>query len=360
MADSLDGKAQTKKMKALNQRDTEDELPFIDLFDLAKPEYRLDRVQGPEPFPRPVPSSRSSSDPSLSQHPYSRKRDISPVATSKGPRKKSRVSKGHQSISTMDSSSDLPGQPTPPSQGEAVCQPSSNLTEESHFQPQESKYTNLRFELDMPIRSIKPNDNVEGRSEQSTSTSHSPLQLSKKEFAALPDDFKKLYAETHKTDANSKKREKEKNAEKKNAKKKKITQKGNVAEKESVEQEKEAGQLLWPGDTSAYPAESFVFQNPAGSHLRAQAVHIGLTKTYPLTARISVFAVRQEGSADIEFRIARDGSTPAEIRQGPPIKYDHIRHNDFFAGMKQAQAELWARQLLAQVPGINDAIVKWK
>ncbi|KAG4224410.1 hypothetical protein PC116_g27135 [Phytophthora cactorum] len=242
----------------------------------------------------------------------------------------------------MDSSSGLPGQQTPPSQGEAAGQPSSNPIDEPQTQRQESAYTELRFEVDISTQSTDTSDNLRDSTEQNASPSH-PRVHSGEEMEAMPDGFLQLYNEVKRLDAEKKQREKDK-----------------ISEEERIAEEKKAKEMEWPGDTSAYPAESLVFMNPPGSHLRAQAVHVGIPKGYPATMRISAFAVRQAGSADIEFRVARDGSSPAEIRQGATVDYKYIQLNTFFKGMKQSQADLWARQLLAQVPGLNDALVKWK
>ncbi|KAI1478672.1 hypothetical protein F4774DRAFT_426407 [Daldinia eschscholtzii] len=333
---------QGKKMAIPDSRDSDDG-QFIDLFELAKPEYRIERVVASRSHASPTPPLSSSHHPGLSEHSNSRKRNPPPVNTLNGPQKKPRVSKSRQPSSTMDSSSGLPGQQTPPSQGEAAGQLFSNPIDEPQTERQESAYTELRFEVDISTQPTDTSDNnFRNFTEQDASPSH-PRTLSGEETEAMPDGFQQLYNEVKRLDAEKKQREKDK-----------------ISEEERIAEEKKANEMEWPGDTSAYPAESLVFMSPPGSHLRAQAVHVGIPKGYPATARISAFAVRQVGSADIEFRVARDGSSPAEIRQGATVDYKYIQLNTFFKGMKQNQADLWARQLLAQVPGLNDALVKWK
>ncbi|KAF3067430.1 hypothetical protein GL218_08587 [Daldinia childiae] len=242
----------------------------------------------------------------------------------------------------MDSYSDLPIQEIMSLQEKEASQSSLCPVKKPQPNPQDCAYTELRFEVDNSAQPTNTPSNSEEINGGYKSVSGSP-NLTESEIASLPYGLGLIYAETCRLEAESKRHEEEMEAEK--------------ARLAAV---KKATEFRWPGDTSAYPAESFVFLNPPGSKLRAKAIHIGTPKNQPLASRISVYAVRQEGSADIEFRTAQDGSTPEEIRQGPLFDYKHIRLNDFFKGMKQNQADLWARQLLAQVPGINDAIVRWK
>ncbi|KAI0122408.1 hypothetical protein F4814DRAFT_408646 [Daldinia grandis] len=244
----------------------------------------------------------------------------------------------------MDSSSSLSTEGTLLFQEQEESQLSFNPNEDPmpQSQPQDSAYTELRFEVDGCTQSASEPNDVKQTSEENKSESD-PHALTEAEIASLPHGMALIYAETYRLDAESRRRKEEMEAEKARA-----------------AAARKANEIKWPGDTSEFPAESFVFFNPPGSHLRAQAIHIGTPKSHPLMARTSVYAVRQAGSADIEFRIARDGSTPEQIRQGPLTEYKRTRFNDFFKGMKEGQADLWARQLLAQVPGINDAIVKWK
>lgn len=248
----------------------------------------------------------------------------------------------------MNSSSDLPTQGAMSFQGQGASQSSLNPIKQPQPQPQpqDSAYTESRFEVANSTQSTSTLNNFGEIGGESKPVSGSHI-LTESEIPSLPYGLGLIYAETCRLRAESKRREEEMEAEK-------------AAEKARLAAAKKANEFRWPGDTSAYPAESFVFLNPPGSKLRAKAVHIGTPKSQPLASRVSVYAVRQEGSADIEFRMARDGSTPEEIRQGHSVDYKQIRLNDFFKGMKQNQADLWARQLLAQVPGINDSIVKWK
>ncbi|KAI1653454.1 hypothetical protein F4813DRAFT_393637 [Daldinia decipiens] len=346
MADSSDGKTRKDGMVALALHHSDD-ASSIDLLKHDEIDNPTDQAGTSTTQPFRVPALPSLGHPSLLQHPSSRKREHSRVDTLlKAPQKKPRHWKSRQPGSIMDSSSGLPTQDTQPSQGQEASQSPSDSIRKLQPQPDNSTYTELCFEVDSSTQSTSTSNDFEetGGENKPASGSH---MLTESEVASLPYGLGLIYAETCRLKAESKRRKEEMEAEQ-------------AAEKARLAAVKKANEFRWPGDTSAYTAESFVFLNPPGSELRAKAIHIGIPKSQPLTSRVSAYAVRQEGSADIEFRMARDGSTPEEIRQGPLVDYKQIRLNDFFKGMKQNQADLWARQLLAQVPGINDAIVKWK
>ncbi|KAI0849448.1 hypothetical protein F5Y00DRAFT_269430 [Daldinia vernicosa] len=345
MTNSSDGKIQEDGMVALAPHHSDD-ASSIDLLKLAQTDNPIGQAGTSSTLPITAPALPSLGYPSMSQHPSSGKRGPSPVDTLEGPQKKSRRWRSNQPGSIMDSSSGLPTQEALLLQEQGASQPPLNPIKQSKSQPQDSAYTEMCFEVDNSTRSISTANDFKEISGENKSVSDSGI-LTETEVASLPYGLGSIYAETCRLKAEAERREKEMEAEK-------------AAEKARLAAAKKANEFRWPGDTSAYPAEASVFVNPPGSRLRAKAVHIGTPKSHPLTSRVSVYAVRQEGSADIEFRMARDGSTPEEIRQGPSVDYKQIRLNNFFKGMKQSQADLWARQLLSQVPGINDAIVKWK
>ncbi|KAI2616832.1 hypothetical protein GGR54DRAFT_649237 [Hypoxylon sp. NC1633] len=115
--------------------------------------------------------------------------------------------------------------------------------------------------------------------------------------------------------------------------------------------------MRWPGDRTLHMAESFEELELPGCEYRASAVHVG-TPSYNL--RQSVFAVRTPKKCELQYRIAKDGSTIAQIWEGPSIWFGGIILNTFFEGMSERQAGRWIYQLLAQIPGRDDALMRWK
>ncbi|KAI2631447.1 hypothetical protein GGS26DRAFT_95484 [Hypomontagnella submonticulosa] len=116
--------------------------------------------------------------------------------------------------------------------------------------------------------------------------------------------------------------------------------------------------FLWPGDTSAYPAEVFADVDFPESEFRARTIHMGNPKNDARPAT-GVYAVQKTLGGRIEYRIARDGCPVDWVDKAPEVQYGEISLNVFFAGMRQAQAEIWIRQMLATVPGRDDTLVKW-
>ncbi|KAI8963506.1 hypothetical protein F5Y11DRAFT_346492 [Daldinia sp. FL1419] len=340
MAGPLDGDTDESDTIAHTLQDS-DYASGIDLLKLAQAGNRVDRVQN-----SPILPFRTSSLPSLPYQNWLRdsssKKHPSPQGTTsnKKPRK-TQYWDNSQQRSTMDSFSSLPKSPASQTQEQEVCQLPSNSIQKPQPQPQEDIYTNLHFEVESSTLSTVTCDDPEKTEEEAPKSGL--YTISEQEIDALPYNLGLIYRENLRMDAEARQREKDK-----------------ATEKARIEAEKKANEMRWPGDTSAYPADSFVFTNPVGSALRAKAVHIGTPKSHPPTARVSVYAIRQDDRDNIEFRMARDGSSLEEIRQGPLFDYDQIRHNDYFKGMEQSQADIWVRQLTAQVPGINDCIVKWK
>ncbi|KAI1385427.1 uncharacterized protein F4822DRAFT_445374 [Hypoxylon trugodes] len=127
-----------------------------------------------------------------------------------------------------------------------------------------------------------------------------------------------------------------------------------------IEAERKENGFRWPGDTSDFPAEALADYKIPGCELRAKAVCIGHPRDPELSRlRVSVFAMRPEGSRDVLFKIAKDGSSIDEIHQGYPIKWEDVRVHAYFQGMSEFVADHWIRHLLAMVPGVNDSIMKW-
>ncbi|KAL7619926.1 hypothetical protein AAE478_010473 [Parahypoxylon ruwenzoriense] len=135
----------------------------------------------------------------------------------------------------------------------------------------------------------------------------------------------------------------------------------NAAGREQIEAASEADHLVkWPGDAGHYPAASAEDLEMPGCEYRAKAIHIGISPDKGTGGEaLSVYAVRPEGSRSIEFRMAKDGSSPSKISQGPEVDYGQVQRNSYFRGMGEDQAQLWVRHLLATVPGQNDTIMKW-
>ncbi|KAI1397668.1 hypothetical protein F4819DRAFT_503189 [Hypoxylon fuscum] len=134
------------------------------------------------------------------------------------------------------------------------------------------------------------------------------------------------------------------------------------AEKKRLEAEHRAEESYWPaGDTSAYPAEAVEEIQLPNSEYRVKAIHVGTPRDKSLQrAHYSVYGLKPHHSYDVQFRIARNGSSPEEVCQRPEIGFEHIQPNALFEGMPRIQVERWIRQLLAMVPGQNDTIMKWK
>ncbi|KAI1412842.1 hypothetical protein F5Y13DRAFT_190049 [Hypoxylon sp. FL1857] len=195
-------------------------------------------------------------------------------------------------------------------------------------------YTMSHFELNRgevaPLdRSIPQNDN-KGK----TPTLKPP---------PLPYSLEQVYTENRRMSAEAKRAEDEK------ARK--------IAQAKHIEAEMKAN-YRWPGDTSTYPAqvmEDFAVPN---SELRAKAIHVGtpISENSPF---IGVYAVRRMFSQKAEFRMAQDSSSPEEISQGNLVEFKNIRLNQYFQNMSESQIELWARHLLATVPGTNNTLMKW-
>ncbi|KAI1488483.1 hypothetical protein F5X96DRAFT_685244 [Biscogniauxia mediterranea] len=134
-----------------------------------------------------------------------------------------------------------------------------------------------------------------------------------------------------------------------------------VVDSKSAEEEKGNDEFRWPGDITDYPAEACEELVLPGCEYRAKTIHVGRPKQrFENNQSINVYAIRPAGAKGVEYRIAEGVWSPQEIiEKGSPIKFDDISPSVFFRGMKQAQVELWVKQLLAQVPGQNDTVMKW-
>ncbi|KAI1763485.1 hypothetical protein GGR53DRAFT_364561 [Hypoxylon sp. FL1150] len=126
----------------------------------------------------------------------------------------------------------------------------------------------------------------------------------------------------------------------------------------AAEAEANAKRYQWPGDSIGYPAESTADLELPNCQFRAKAVHVGWPagSTSPSP---SVFAVRLPYTSDVEFHVARDGSSPEQITAGAQIGFEHIRLNHLFDKMDEDKVAGWILQLLGMVPGQNDCIMKW-
>ncbi|KAI0592747.1 hypothetical protein F4775DRAFT_597907 [Biscogniauxia sp. FL1348] len=129
----------------------------------------------------------------------------------------------------------------------------------------------------------------------------------------------------------------------------------------SVEAKRDKIEFRWPGDIADYPAEAYEELQLPGCEYRAKTVHVGRAKKrFDDIQSINVYAIRPAGAKDIEYRLAKSVWSPQEIiDKGFPIGFHDIIPSIFFEGMNQTQVELWVRQLLAQIPGQNDTVMKW-
>ncbi|KAI1633071.1 hypothetical protein F4809DRAFT_644813 [Biscogniauxia mediterranea] len=134
-----------------------------------------------------------------------------------------------------------------------------------------------------------------------------------------------------------------------------------VVDSGSAEEERGKDEFRWPGDITDYPAEACEELQLPGCEYRAKTIHVGRPKKrFENNQSINVYAIRPAGAKDVEYRLAEGVWSPQEIiDKGSPIRFDDISPSVFFRGMNQAQVELWVRQLLAQVPGQNDTVMKW-
>ncbi|OTB02037.1 hypothetical protein M426DRAFT_265118 [Hypoxylon sp. CI-4A] len=222
--------------------------------------------------------------------------------------------------------------------------------------PRRFRYTDAYFALDeervpgpqlAPIRSpeqFEPPSQDDGQvhsGEQPETTAY--LGLTEAEVQALPDGLDQIYHENMRMNEEE---EQKRQAE------------AHVQAQAQAQAQPHAHAHVWPGDTSAYPADAFANLNIPGSQHRAKTVHLGYLKNIA-ASRYSVFALQSEHGPGIELRGALDGSSTDEIRKGPLIRFEDIHLNEYFDSMSATLAEKWIRQLLAQVPGHNDAMVKW-
>ncbi len=142
-------------------------------------------------------------------------------------------------------------------------------------------------------------------------------------------------------------------------------------QKQQREEEEKAQQLTqapeWVGDPSRYPAECYEDLRLPGCEFRAQAICVGLpgpewfrkygeNRAY---GRLVVYAVRQPGSDEVEFKLVEPGPSVQEVMQGPEIQFGDIRLNANFSDMNEEQVTRWSRYLLAAVPGIDDTTTMW-
>ncbi|KAI0906278.1 hypothetical protein F4823DRAFT_565928 [Ustulina deusta] len=143
------------------------------------------------------------------------------------------------------------------------------------------------------------------------------------------------------------------------------------AQQKQQREEEKAQQLTqapeWVGDPSRYPAECYEDLRLPGCEFRAQAICVGLpgpewfrkygeNRAY---GRLVVYAVRQPGNDEVEFKLVEPGPSVQEVMQGPEIQFGDIRLNANFSDMNEEQVTRWSRYLLAAVPGIDDTTTMW-
>ncbi|XXH01340.1 hypothetical protein Hte_007698 [Hypoxylon texense] len=267
--------------------------------------------------------------------------------------------------------------PTPPTPGQQLCAPSPHRPVSNYPSPAGGQSCTPQETVVNPYvrgstsNQPRPTSRATGPANPSPQPPHLPHPALQTQAASLPSP--QAPSTPHLPDGFSsivQERRRLSHEEKQRAAAEEAKQAREKARQERLAAQQELGRFQWPpNDSTEYPAESVEEVILPRSEYRARAIHMGTprrdhvgstgTGTGATRGWLGVYAVRPPHSATIEFRVARDGSSPAAIRRGQLTTWKHIRLNMLFEGMTEAQAERWVRQMLAMVPGQNDSIMKW-